>query len=155
MDSTGQIYPRYRSVTLAYASVACNSHIWGGVPDVWRPFWKLDKKLDIHIYLPVDWCLFSVCGHYNVEFDYMHGVWRWIWGLSSGPLWPYWWARSWWIWRISLLSPVWTFVYVFRRHLCMCFSYNQACLLCYTLSIKSSSSFVGHYRYKDKGNEWI
>jgi len=26
----------------------------------------------------------------------------------------------------------------------MCLSYSQACLLCYTLSIKSSSSFVGH-----------
>ena len=30
----------------------------------------------------------------------------------------------------------------------MCFSYNQACLLCYTLSIKSSSSFFGHYGIK-------
>ena len=30
----------------------------------------------------------------------------------------------------------------------MCFSYNQACLLCYTLSIKSSSSFFGHYNIK-------
>ena len=30
----------------------------------------------------------------------------------------------------------------------MCFSYNQACLLCYTLSIKLSSSFFGHYNIK-------
>ena len=31
----------------------------------------------------------------------------------------------------------------------MCFSYNQACLLCYTLSIKSPSSCFGHYKIKE------
>ena len=30
----------------------------------------------------------------------------------------------------------------------MCFSYNQACLLCYNLSINSSSFLFGHYNTK-------